>query len=153
MIFDRSSRLASIVGASALALVLLSGCSAGSPDAGNEGPDSSTTEQTPAASGDFCDTFAANGGTGATIGPVLTFATKEEIVPDVRERLDAMGDLEPPAEIAAEWGLMKQYYTDLLAAAEALPDGANLAGSPEYDSLAEAPDEYHAVSDYILDAC
>jgi hypothetical protein len=48
---------------------------------------------------------------------------------------------------------VKQYYTDLLAAAEALPDGANLATSAEYDALAEAPDEYQPVSDYIFDAC
>jgi hypothetical protein len=133
-------------------LALLAGCAA--PSTGGTDPGTGTGDDgAPAASGDFCADFETNGGGGATIGPVLTFVPKEDILADAQPRLDAMGDLEPPAEIATEWGVVKQYYADVVAAAEALPDGAGFNESPEYPDLAEAPDEYEVVSDYYFDNC
>jgi hypothetical protein len=133
-----------------MAAALLTGCTAPAPSGGAGGD---APSEAPPASGDFCTEFEANGGDGATVGVVLTFAAKEEILADAQPRLDAMGDLEPPDEIAAEWDVMKQYYADVVTAAEALPDGASFNASPEYPALAEAPDEYQVVTDYYFATC
>jgi hypothetical protein len=127
------------IAAAGAALLLLAGCAPGAPGA-------------PSASG-FCAEFEANGGTGASIGPLQSWVTKEDLLPDVQGRIDVMGDIVPPAEIASEWGLMKAYYTDVLAAVEQLPEGGTLMESGEFAGLGQAPDEYQAVVDYYFAAC
>ena len=119
------------IAAAGAALLLLAGCTPGAPGAAG-------------ASG-FCTEFEANGGTGATIGPLQSWVTKEDLLPDVQGRLDAMGDIVPPAEISSEWDVMKTYYTDVLAAVEQLPEGGTLMESGGFAELGQAPDEYEAV--------
>lgn len=146
-----SRSLATVATASAVALLFaLAGCSVPAPAPGG---DQGEAGDPPAATSDFCTEFEENGGDGSTVGVVLTFASKEDILADVQPRLDAMGDLTPPDEIATEWTTMKEYYGELAAAAEALPDGAAFNTSPEYQALAEAPDEYEAVVDYYFATC
>jgi len=142
------SRLGVILAAGAVSTALLAGCSPTTTTA-EPGTDPGQTADAPAASGDFCSEFEANGGTGATVGPLQTWLVKEDILPDVQGRLDAMGDIEPPAEIADAWTIMKDYYSDLLAATEALPAGGYLTDP----SLTGAPDEYQVVVDYYFATC
>ncbi|MEO8261677.1 MAG: hypothetical protein ABI566_03830 [Pseudolysinimonas sp.] len=132
--------------ASALAFAaLLAACSSPAPSGG---ADPGTGGDAPAAAGDFCAEFEANGGTGATIGPLQTWLVKEDLLPDVQGRVDAMGDITPPADIATEWDIMKTYYVDLLAAVEALPAGGHLSGEG-----IKAPEEYQVVTDYFFETC
>jgi ABC-type transport system substrate-binding protein len=131
-------------------LALLAGCAA--PSAPTTGSDTGTDGgDAAAASGDFCTEFESNGGNGSMLGPVQSWLPKEDLLPDVQSRVDAMGDIEPPADIATEWGVLKTYYTDLLTAVEALPDGGTLTGDAA--ALGQAPDEYQAVTDYYFATC
>lgn len=127
------------------ALALLAGCAVPSGPAPQATSDGSADD----AAGDFCSEFEANGGTGATIGPLQTWLAKEDLLPDVQSRVDAMGDISGPGEIASEWDTMRTYYTDLLAAVEELPAGGRLTDP----SLVQAPDEYQAVTDYYFATC
>lgn len=130
----------------AATLVVLAGCSAPAAPGG----DDESVAPEPSA---FCAEFEANGGTGASIGPVQTWLPKEQLLPDVQSRVDVMADIEPPTEIAAEWAAMKTYYSDLLVAAEGLPEGGTLASVENFDALAEAPQEYEVVTDYVFASC
>lgn len=78
----------------------------------------------------FCRDFRANGGTGASFGGVPLFYRKEPLLKDLRERLDAMGDLRPPSEIAKPWALQEKTLLRIRSAAEQLRNDQTLYDDP-----------------------
>jgi hypothetical protein len=101
----------------------------------------------------MCSTFDEAGGTGATIGPVQMWVPKEDLLPAVSEKLDALGDSTPPAEIAEEWDSVKGHYESIQEEAEALPAGGTLMGSELLQEATTMTDDMEAVSTYIGDHC
>lgn len=74
----------------------------------------------------FCLEVQANGATGASFGPVVLSYRKQQLLDDVRDKLDAMGQVRPPAEIAEAWALQKRTLLRIEAAAARLSDGQAL---------------------------
>ena len=119
----------------------LSGCSSPTPD---------TSAAPEAGTSDFCEEFEANGGGGATIAPLQITSPKEDLVASITEQLDAMADLEPPADIAEAWAEQKSYLEGMLETANGLPDGGALGAA---DTVPTDPGTYQAIVDYYFDNC
>src|SRR5699024_10514052 len=70
-----------------------------------------------AASGDdFCSQFDANGGNATLVGPLAFWEPAGNVSDALDERLKAMGDIEPPDEIAEYWNDVKSFYDELKTA-------------------------------------
>ncbi|GAA3871499.1 hypothetical protein GCM10022381_13240 [Leifsonia kafniensis] len=101
----------------------------------------------------MCSTFEEAGGTAATIGLVQIWVPKEDLLPAVSDKLDALGDSTPPAEVADEWNAVKGHYERIRDEAEALPAGGTLMGSDLLQESTTMTDDMEAVAKYISDHC
>lgn len=101
----------------------------------------------------MCSTFKEAGGTAATIGPVPMWVTKEDLLPTVSDKLDALGDSTPPTDIAESWGAVKGHYEGIRDEAEALPAGGTLMGSELLQEATTMTADLEAVAKYISDHC
>jgi hypothetical protein len=88
----------------------------------------------------YCSAVEAHGGSGATFGRIPTFYRKAQLLADVEDKLVAMGDTTPPAEIAEPWARQRNALLQVQAAANQLPEGQSLRASPEPAELVEAQD-------------
>ena len=88
----------------------------------------------------FCSQVEANGGSGASFGPIPTFYRRTQLLADVDDKLHTMGDIVPPTEIAEPWARQKSALLDVKAAAEQLYNGESLRGVPPHPELDQAQD-------------
>lgn len=108
------------------------------PGSTGSGPGASSPGTPADAALTFCREVRANGGTGASFGPIPTFYRKKPLLADVRDKLAAMGTLTPPAEIGKPWALQKRTLRRVEAAAGKLKSDQALGELPEVD-----PKDFH----------
>ena len=144
----RSTGGALALSSAALVLALsLGGCGVAvrlgppaSPD-----PDAATTQ--------FCADFTAAGGDAATVGPLPLSERKEGLSEEVRSRLAAMGDLEPPSAIAVTWRTWKDYFDDVAAALDSQPDGSMLADDDLIQTGIDLYPQSRLIRNFYLTTC
>ena len=75
---------------------------------------------------DFCAEFTAAGGSSHTVGPLDLTLPKKELSDEIRERLEQMGDLEPPPSIEGTWDAYRSYFTAVQLAIADQPDDSTV---------------------------
>lgn len=127
-----------------------------SPAAASSAPAPSTPSPSrspaPAAPASFCAELKATGATGASFGAIPVFYRKKQLLADVHDKLSAMGDATPPAEIAKPWALQKKELREIQAAAKKLRDGGMLS-DPRFGPDAELDKAQDTLTDYWFAHC
>ena len=103
----------------------------GSAPPSTPGGSASGTPTEPAAA--FCAEIRAQGANGASFGPIPTFYRKKPLLSDVRDKLEAMGTVAPPSEVAKPWALQKRTLLRVEKAAGRLSSDQTLADLPDVD--------------------
>ena len=141
-----------VVAALTAAVLALTACS--SSDGSDDAPATDAGVEAPAeTSGDdpveACEAFEAQGGTGATLGPVQLLDSPDAMQADVEARLAAVEGIEPPDAVAAEWEAAVAYYEGLRDALGSGGDTATLASL-----TTEALEiDFGALSDWYFESC
>ena len=123
------------------AVLTLAGCSTPGPTSSGPSPAPAPASADPVLSASdgtapadpaltFCGQVRANGGTGASFGPVLLTDRKQRLTKDVDAKLAAMGDVRPPTEIVEPWALQKRTLQRVEVAARQLSDDESLGDLP-----------------------
>lgn len=127
--------------------VPLSGCGVAvrlgpptSPD-----PDAATTQ--------FCADFTAAGGDAATVGPLPLSEPRDRLAVEVRSRLEAMGDLDPPTSIASTWRTWKTYFDDVAVALDSQSDGSTLTDDDLIQAGLDLYPQSQLVRNFYLTTC
>lgn len=138
-----------VVAALAAAVLALTACSSsdGSDDA--PAPDAGVEAPAETAGDDACEAFEAQGGTGATLGPVQLLDSPDAMTADVESRLAAVEGIEPPDAVAAEWEAAVAYYEGLR---DALGSGGDVSTLASLTTEALEID-FGALTDWYFEAC
>lgn len=112
----------------AVLIAAVAGCGSDNSESDSSTASSSQADgHSEAASGDdFCSQFAANGGDATLVGPLAFWEPAGNVSDALDERLKAMGDIEPPEEIAEYWNDVKSFYGELKTAVDKLPEDGRL---------------------------
>lgn len=147
-----------VVAALAAAVLALTACTssdgsddAPAPDAGGVAAPAETAGDDGGddAGDDACEAFQAQGGTGATLGPVQLLDSPDAMTADVEGRLAAVEGIEPPDAVAAEWEAAVAYYEGLR---DALGSGGNVSTLASLTTEALEID-FGALTDWYFESC
>lgn len=142
-----------VVAALATVALALTACSSGG-DSGDEAAPGTGVEVAGETAGDdagdgACQAFEAQGGTGATLGPVQLLDSPDAMRADVEGRLAAVEGIEPPDAVAAEWEAAVAYYQGL---SDALGSGGDVSTLASLTTDALEID-FGALTDWYFESC
>lgn len=139
-----------VVAALAAAVLALTACSSSDGSVDAPAPDTGGVEASVEPAGDdACEAFEAQGGTGATLGPVQLLDSPDAMTADVDGRLAAVEGIEPPDAVAAEWEAAVAYYEGLR---DALGSGGDVSTLASLTTEALEID-FGALTDWYFESC
>ncbi|GAB3131803.1 hypothetical protein [Marisediminicola antarctica] len=75
---------------------------------------------------EFCSDFTLAGGDASTVGPLELSLPKDQLQDEIRVKLHAMDELDPPIAIAQVWANYEDYFTGAQLALSEQSSGTTL---------------------------
>lgn len=102
---------------------------------------------------EFCSDFTLAGGDASTVGPLELSLPKEQLHDKIRVKLEAMGGLEPPDDIARVWAHYEAYFTSAQLALADQSSGAALDDNDVIQTGLELYPQSRIVRNFYLTNC